>query len=224
MEKASAARRARSLAGLLPGLAALGLVGLASPGLVHAGDAAARPVILIVGDSLSAGHGVAVDATWVALLQRRLAQQEYGYRVVNASASGETTGGARARLPHALELHDPAIVVLELGGNDGLRGLPVRQVHDNLQYLIEQAQASGAKVILVGMRMPPNYGPVYTEKFHALYVELAQKYHTPLVDFFLDGVALNEELMQPDGIHPTAGAQQRLLDNVWPALQKVLEE
>jgi acyl-CoA thioesterase-1 len=224
MKPSSAIRTARRLAGNLAGLAVLGLVGLALPGLVHARNAPATPVILVVGDSLSAGHGVAVDATWVALLQRRLAAQGYGYRVVNASVSGETTGGARARLPRAIQLHDPAIVVLELGGNDGLRGLPVRQVRDNFRYMIEQAQAAGAKVVLVGMRMPPNYGAAYANQFHALYLELAKKYGTPLVDFFLEGVALDATLMQPDGIHPTAGAQPRLLDNLWPALQKVLEK
>lgn len=177
-----------------------------------------------MGDSLSAGYGVGVEATWVALLQRRLTAQGYGYRVVNASVSGETTGGARGRLPRALELHDPAVVVIELGGNDGLRGLPLRQVRDNFQFMIEKSQAAGAKVVLVGMRMPPNYGAAYADQFHALYGELAQKYATPLVDFFLDGVALDDNLMQSDGIHPTAQAQPRLLDNLWPALQKALRK
>lgn len=204
------------------------LVGLALPALVQAQAATPRPathpIILIVGDSLSAGYGVAVDATWVALLQRRLAAQGYGYRVVNASVSGETTGGARARLPRALELHKPSIIVLELGGNDGLRGLPLRQMRENFQFMIERARAAGAKVVLVGMRMPPNYGATYTDQFHALYGELAQKYSLPLVDFFLEGVALDAALMQTDGIHPSAGAQPRLLDNLWPALAPVLEK
>lgn len=204
------------------------LVGLALPALVQAQAAtthpATDPIILVVGDSLSAGYGVAVDATWVALLQRRLAAQGYGYRVVNASVSGETTGGARARLPRALELHKPSIIVLELGGNDGLRGLPLRQMRENFQFMIERARAAGAKVVLVGMRMPPNYGATYTDQFHALYGELAQKYSLPLVDFFLEGVALDAALMQKDGIHPSAGAQPRLLDNLWPALAPVLEK
>jgi len=201
----------------------LGLVGLTLPALVQAQPGADRPVLLVVGDSLSAGFGVAVDATWVALLQRRLNDQGYGYRVVNSSISGDTTGAARSRLPRALEVHHPAVVVLELGGNDGLRGLPVRQIRDNFQFMIERAQASGAQVVLAGMRMPPNYGPEYTEQFHALYGELAQRYAIPVVDFFLEGVAFDPRLMQGDGIHPTSAAQPRLLDNIWPALQKVLK-
>lgn len=207
-------------------LAGLLGVGLGLPKLVHAAAALGTVpgTILVLGDSLSAGYGVKVDATWVALLQRRLAAQGYGYRVVNASSSGETTGGARARLPRALELHKPAIVVLELGGNDGLRGLPIKQVRGNFEYMIEQSRNAGAQVVLVGMRMPPNYGAQYADSFHALYGELAQKYQLPLVDFFLDGVALDDNLMQDDGIHPTAAAQPKLLDNLWPALAKVLKK
>ena len=197
-------------------------LGLALSGLVHAATAA--NTILVLGDSLSAGYGVKVDATWVALLERRLARQGYGYRVVNASISGETTGGARARLPRTLELHKPAIVVLELGGNDGLRGLPLKQVRSNFEYMIEAARAAKAEVVLVGMRMPPNYGPQYADSFHALYGELAKKYDVPWVDFFLDGVALDDNLMQADGIHPNAAAQPKLLDNLWPALSKVLKK
>jgi acyl-CoA thioesterase-1 len=200
----------------------LAWVGLTLPLSVHAKPE--NPVILVVGDSLSAGYGVAVDATWVALLQKRLAAQGYGYRVVNASISGDTTGAARARLPRALELHKPAIVILELGGNDGLRGLPLRQVRENFEFLIEHAQAAGAKVVLIGMRMPPNYGAAYADGFHALYGELAGRYSTPLVGFFLDGVALDDKLMQADGIHPTAAAQPRLLDNLWPVLSPVLKK
>lgn len=189
--------------------------------MVHA--AAAPNSILVLGDSLSAGYGVKVDATWVALLGQRLAKQGYGYRVVNASISGETTGGARSRLPRALDLHKPAVVIIELGGNDGLRGLPLKQVRGNFEYLIETSQATQAKVVLVGMRMPPNYGAEYANSFHALYGELAKKYDVPLVDFFLDGVALDDTLMQADGIHPNATAQPKLLDNLWPALSKVLK-
>jgi acyl-CoA thioesterase I len=199
-------------------------VGLALPLSVHAAAVEREPVVLVVGDSLSAGYGVAVDATWVALLQKRLAAQGYGYRVVNASISGDTTGGARARLPRALDLHKPAVVILELGGNDGLRGLPLRQVRENFEFLIDRARAAGAQVVLVGMRMPPNYGAAYADAFHALYGELASQYGAPLVGFFLDGVALDDKLMQADGIHPTAAAQPRLLDNLWPALQKVLKK
>lgn len=199
----------------------LGL-GLALPGLVQAATAA--NTILVLGDSLSAGFGVKVDATWVALLEQRLARQGYGYRVVNASISGETTGGARSRLQRALEMHKPAVVVLELGGNDGLRGLPLKQVRSNFEYMIETSRAAKADVVLVGMRMPPNYGPQYADSFHALYGELAKKYDVPLVDFFLDGVALDDTLMQADGIHPNASAQPKLLDNLWPALSKVLRK
>lgn len=204
------------------------LMGLTGVGLVHAQahaqTAPSKPVILIVGDSLSAGYGVSVDSTWVALLQRRLAEQGYGHRVVNASVSGETTGGARARLPRALEVHQPAIVVIELGGNDGLRGLPLKQIRANLEFLIERSQAAGAKVVLVGMRIPPNYGAQYADGFHALYGELAKKYDVAHVDFFLEGVALDDTLMQADGIHPSAAAQSKLLDNVWPALRTTLQK
>ena len=129
-----------------------------------------------MGDSLSAGYGVAVKETWVALLEQRLAKQGYGYKVVNASVSGETTGGARGRLPRALQVHRPAVVILELGGNDGLRGLPIKQVRDNFETMIGAARGAGAQVVLVGMRMPPNYGSEYADQFHALYGELARKY------------------------------------------------
>jgi acyl-CoA thioesterase-1 len=175
-----------------------------------------------MGDSLSAGYGVNVDATWVALLTRRLASEGYGYRVVNASVSGETTGGARGRLPRALQLHHPAIVIIELGGNDGLRGLPVAQVRGNFIAMIEQSRTAGAKVMLIGMRMPPNYGREYAEAFHAMYGELAKQYSLPLVDFLLEGVALEPKLMQADGIHANTEAQPRLLDNIWPTLQPLL--
>lgn len=219
----------RKLSGNLRGAVTLGvslalisLLGLTPSGLVQA--ASAPNTLLVLGDSLSAGYGVKVDATWVALLEQRLAKQGYGYRVINASISGETTGGARSRLPRALELHKPAVVIIELGGNDGLRGLPLKQVRGNFEYLIETSQAARAKVVLVGMRMPPNYGAEYANSFHALYGELAKKYDVPVVDFFLDGVALDDTLMQADGIHPNATAQPKLLDNLWPALSKVLKK
>jgi acyl-CoA thioesterase-1 len=203
---------------------ALLLVGLVANGVVHAQASPGKPVILILGDSLSAGYGVSVDSTWVALLERRLAEQGYGHRVVNASVSGETTGGARARLSRALEVHRPSIVVLELGGNDGLRGLPLQQIRGNLGYLIEHSKAAGAQVVLVGMRIPPNYGATYADGFHALYGELAKKYDVAHVDFFLEGVALDDTLMQADGIHPSAAAQDELLENVWPALRSALKK
>lgn len=183
-----------------------------------------KPVILIVGDSLSAGYGIAVNESWVALLQRKLAQEGYGYRVVNASISGDTTGGALNRLPRALDLHRPAIVILELGGNDGLRGLPLKQVRANFEAMLERIQARGAQAILLGMRMPTNYGAEYADGFHALYGELARRYQAQHLDFFLDKVALDPALMQEDGIHPTAQAQPILLDNVWPVLQPLLKK
>ena len=186
--------------------------------------AAAQPIILVVGDSLSAGYGVAVDQTWVALLGRRLTKEGYGYRVVNASISGDTTGGALNRLPRALELHRPAIVILELGGNDGLRGLPLKQVRTNFEAMLSQVRAAGAQPVLIGMRMPTNYGPAYADGFHALYGDLARKYDAPLLDFFLDKVALEPSLMQDDGIHPTTQAQPILLDNVWPVIKSVLKK
>lgn len=204
--------------------AALLLAGLVTNGIVHAQASPSKPVILIVGDSLSAGYGVNVDSTWVALLKRRLAEQGYGHRVVNASVSGETTGGARARFPRALEVHRPTVVVLELGGNDALRGLPLQQIRSNLEHLIERSKAAGAQVVLVGMRIPPNYGATYADGFHALYGELAKKYDVAHVDFFLDGVALDDTLMQADGIHPSAAAQDELLENVWPALRSTLKK
>jgi acyl-CoA thioesterase-1 len=183
---------------------------------------AESPTILVVGDSLSAAYGMRVEQGWVALLQDRLKAKGYGQRVVNASASGETTGGALARLPRALERHRPQVVILELGGNDGLRGLPVADVRGNFEQLIERSQRAGAKVLLIGMRVPPNYGPAYTEAFHALYGDLARRYRLPLVPFFLDGIALDDALMQDDGLHPNADAQPKLLDQVWPKLTPLL--
>jgi acyl-CoA thioesterase-1 len=180
--------------------------------------------LLVVGDSLSAGYNVELAATWVALLERRLAQQGYGYRVVNASVSGETTGGARARLPRALELHRPAIVILELGGNDGLRALPLAQVRDNLEAMLSQIEAAGARALLLGIRIPLNYGPEYADQFQAMYAELAQQHAAGLVDFFMERVALDPSLMQADGIHPNTAAQPILLDTLWPALQPLLQK
>lgn len=205
------------------------MIGALSASAVAAATAApieseTRPVILVVGDSLSAGYGVTVDATWVALLQRRLADQGYGYRVVNASASGETTGGALARLPRALQLHKPAVVVFELGGNDGLRGLPLRQVRANFTAMLHQAQAAGAQSMLIGMRIPSNYGPAYADQFYAMFGELAQQFAVPLVKFFLEGIADDPQLMQADRIHPATQAQPALLDNVWPTLSALLKQ
>ncbi len=179
-------------------------------------------MILVVGDSLSAAYGMRVEQGWTALLQDRLKTEGYGHRVVNASSSGETTGGALARLPRALERHRPAVVIIELGGNDGLRGLPIPDVRRNFESLIGLSRDAGARVLLVGMRIPPNYGPAYAGAFERLYGELAARYRLPLVPFFLDGIALDDTLMQADGIHPTAAAQPRMLEMVWPKLRPLL--
>lgn len=190
---------------------------------VPAGHAAAS-VILVFGDSISAGYGLArVDQGWVALLQARLRKEGYGYDVVNASVSGETTAGGLARLPRALAVHHPAIVILELGGNDGLRALPVESVRANLERMVDRAQDAGARVLLLGMRIPSNYGPEYTTRFAALYRALAHDRKLAFVPFFLEHVALDPSLMQADGIHPNAAAQTALLDQVWPHLQPLLK-
>ncbi len=183
----------------------------------------AAPVILVFGDSISAGYGLPrVEQGWVALLQARLKDQGYGYQVVNASVSGETTEGGLARLPRALNLHHPAIVVLELGGNDGLRALPAGQMRDNLSRMAGLAEAAGAKVALLGMRMPPNYGPQYAAQFSQAYSDLARDKRLPFVPFVLAGIATTPGLMQADGIHPNEAGQPQLLDNVWPTLKPLL--
>ena len=158
----------------------------------------------------------------MALLQTRLKEQEYGYQVINASVSGETTAGGLARLPRALSLHTPAIVVLELGGNDGLRALPIPQMRANLVRMVELATAAGAKVLLLGMRMPPNYGPDYTEQFRQVYSEVARDQKVPLLPFLLNDIALSPALMQADGIHPNELGQPKLVANVWPSLLPLL--
>ena len=182
-----------------------------------------RKSILVLGDSLSAGYGIALEESWVSLLQDRLTQQGYGYRVVNASVSGETTEGGLTRLPAALRKHRPDLVLIELGGNDGLRGIPVRTFKQNLQRMVELSREAGAEVLLLGIRIPPNYGPVYTRAFESVYQQLAHEFELALVDFLLAGVALDPSLMQADGIHPTADAQPVLLDNVWPMIEPCID-
>ncbi len=174
--------------------------------------------LLVVGDSLSAAYGIPEARSWVALLARRLPDR----RVVNASISGETSAGARVRLPELLERTDPDIVVIELGANDGLRGQPIDRLHDNLAAMIRLARAHGAAVLLVGMELPPNYGRRYTRDFRAVYRELAREYGVPLVPFLLTGVATEPGLMQADGLHPTAAAQPRILETVWRGLAGLL--
>ena len=184
---------------------------------------AETPVILVFGDSISAGYGLArVEQGWVTLLRTRLKDEDYGYQVVNASVSGETTAGGLARLPRALDLHQPKIVILELGGNDGLRALPIAQMRANLVRMVDLASAAGAKVLLLGIRMPPNYGPEYTEQFRLCYSDLARDKKLPLVPFLLNDVAQSPDLMQADGIHPNELGQPKLLANVWPALKPLL--
>ncbi len=178
--------------------------------------------ILVFGDSISAGYGLKAEESWVSLLQKRLTAQGYGYRVVNASVSGETTSGGIARLPRALGLHQPQIVVIELGANDGLRGLPLDLSRRSLAGMIEAAQSRGAQVLLLGMRVPPNYGARYADGFHQIYADLAREYDVALVPFFMEKVALDPQLMQPDGLHPTATAQPLLLDTAWPALRRMI--
>lgn len=182
-----------------------------------------RSVLLVLGDSLSAAYGIREDQGWVALLQQRLRTDGYPYQVVNASVSGETTRGGLTRLPRALDIHRPGIVILELGANDGLRGIGIEEMRRNLLEMTQLSQTAGARVLLVGMHLPPNYGPAYTERFHAAFRSVADDTGAPLVPFLLDGVGTERSLMQADGLHPTADAQPRLLDNVWPRLRPLLD-
>ncbi len=184
--------------------------------------AAQPPPVLVLGDSISAAYGIAMEQGWVELLRKKLHAEGYPTPVVNASISGETTSGGLRRLPNLLDRHQPGLVILELGGNDGLRGFPLADIKANLQRMIELAQQSGAEVLLLGMRIPPNYGPAYTEPFFAQYQQLALTHDLRLVPFFLDGIAGDATLMQRDGIHPTAEAQPLLLAHIWPALRGLL--
>ena len=184
---------------------------------------AEAPVILVFGDSISAGYGLPLEQGWVELLKTRLKSQGYGYQVVNASVSGETTAGGLARLPRALDLHHPSIVILELGGNDGLRALPIAQMRANLSQMVKLSTSAGAKVLLLGMRMPPNYGPEYTKQFAMVFSDLASEKKVPLVPFLLTGIALSPALLQADDIHPNAQGQPILLENVWPTLKPLLK-
>jgi acyl-CoA thioesterase-1 len=183
----------------------------------------ASKTVLVLGDSLSAEYGLARGSGWVTLMENRLKTEKINASIVNASISGETTSGGRTRLPALLEQHRPAVVIIELGGNDGLRGLPVAATEANLNAMIAAAQKAKAKVLLVGMQIPPNYGRAYTEQFAAMYSRIAKDKKTLLVPFLLEGVADQEQLFQSDRIHPTAGAQPIMLNNVWPQMKQLLK-
>jgi acyl-CoA thioesterase I len=185
-------------------------------------DNETSPVILIIGDSLSAGYGIKTEESWPHLLQKQLSEQNHIHRVINDSISGNTTHNGLSRLSNSLQQHQPHIVILQLGGNNGLRGLSLKQMRNNLIQMIEQIQAQNAKLLLLGIKIPPNYGAAYTERFEAIFTELAQQYTLAFEPFFLAGVADNPELMQNDGIHPNSAAQSVMLDNVWRVLEPLL--
>lgn len=192
--------------------------------LPMASFAGRAPVIMVLGDSLSAAWGIDRDQGWVALLQQRLTTGGLPHRVVNASVSGETTSGALSRVQRELDRHQPAIVIIELGGNDGLRGLDLLQTRDNLARLTAAAQAAGARVVIAGMQIPPNYGPAYARAFNRMYAEVAAERGVRLIPFLLEGLEHTPHHFQPDGIHPTAEAQGIILDNVWKALEETLKD
>ena len=180
------------------------------------------PTVLVFGDSLSAGFGIDVDQSWATLLQTRLEEQGYEHRVVNASIGGDTTESGAARIGQAIEAFDPALIILELGGNDGLRGIPPSTMRANLHTIIQTSRDSGAAVVLLGIKIPPNYGQRYIAEFEDVFRQLAEELEVPWIEFFMQDVALNEELMQADGIHPNARAQPILLDNAWPIISEAL--
>jgi len=202
------------------------IAALLAGGAAVAVKAAGTPVILVVGDSLSAVYGLKRGTGWVALLEHRLAKERIAAKVVNASISGDTTSGGRSRLAPLLAQHKPTHVIIELGGNDALRGLPLSGTEDNLAWMTQAAQKAGARVLLVGMQVPPNYGSDYTRRFSALFEKVAKQYKTGLVPFLLEGLADGGDaraMFQADGIHPRQEAHPRMLDNVWPELKKLLK-
>jgi len=216
MNQASGMGRVASMGWLLAGL-------LLMPMLACAKGPDTRAAVLVVGDSLSAAHNIPAASGWVNLLQQRVKQQiKAPPAIINASISGETTAGALTRLPGLLEKHRPSVVVIELGGNDALRGLTPAQLRGNLEKMIVASQKADAKVLLLGIDVPPNYGPAYRQRLRQTYAELAKQYDVPLLPFLLEGVALKPNLMQADGLHPTAAAQPQVLDNVWPLLKPLL--
>lgn len=193
--------------------------------LVWNGIALAAPQpLLVLGDSLSSAHHIAVETGWVHLLETRLQQSKNPRPVVNASISGETTSGGLARLPQLLAEHKPALVVVELGANDGLRGLPLMQIRENLTSIIRACQEAHAAVVLVGIELPINYGPQYRDGLRSMYRDLSQEFNLPLVPFLLAGVALDPDLMQDDGLHPKSEGEPKVLENVWPVLEPALQK
>jgi acyl-CoA thioesterase-1 len=180
------------------------------------------PVLLVLGDSLSAGYGMDREKSWVSLLETRLNERGYSYRVLNSSISGDTSQGGLTRLPRLLERYQPKIVIIELGANDGLRGIDPAVTRANLSDMIARSQASGARVLLAGIRLPPNYGSAYLQQFESMYADLASEYQALLVPFFMDGVAMEPELLQADNIHPNEAGQPVLLENVWAVLEPAL--
>ncbi|MEO8132837.1 MAG: arylesterase [Betaproteobacteria bacterium] len=184
--------------------------------------AADSPILLVVGDSISAGYGLASGQGWVDLLQGKLANHGYPYKVVNASISGDTTAGGRSRIGAALTTHRPRVVIIELGGNDGLRGSALDSVRANLDFMVETAQKAGAQVLIAGMQLPPNYGSTYVRKFAAMFADIARERKAALVPFLLDGFGDRPELFQADRIHPTSQAQPLMVENIWPELTKLL--
>ncbi len=192
----------------------------------HAADAQAaaqpKPAIVVLGDSLSAEYGLPRDTGWVNLLRDKLAKERFDYSVANSSISGDTTSGGRARLTAVLSRLKPAVVIVELGANDALRGVPLATTETNLRSIVDASQAAHAKVLLIGMYVPPNYGPDYTQKFHAVYERIAKDKNVPLVPFLLAGIADKPAMFQADQIHPTVQAQPLLLENVWPTLKPLL--
>jgi acyl-CoA thioesterase-1 len=204
------------------------VVSLLAAGISHGSAAAERSeagsvrTVLVLGDSISAGYGIQRDHGWVALLSTRLNESDQQFNVVNASISGETTGGGLARLPLALKTHEPDVVIVELGGNDGLRGYPLAQIRANLERIGVLSQTAGAELVFLGMRIPPNYGARYANAFHRVFAEVAEAFDAPLTPFLLEGVALTPGMMQSDGVHPTRVAQPLLLDNAWAALSQLI--
>jgi acyl-CoA thioesterase-1 len=200
---------------VFPGVAALG-----------APTTPSSRTILVLGDSLSAAYHIAPESGWVTLLDQRLQQQsaQRQYHIVNASISGETTAGGLARLPKLLADNTPALVLVELGANDGLRGLPVEEIRANLQHILKACRDAGAKLVLIGIELPVNYGPQYRDGLRNMYRDIAREFNAPLVPFLLEGVATDPKLMQDDGLHPLAAAEPRVLETVWPVLAPVLKE